>query len=113
MDWITLKATEKVYDKCSATCGKIRWMKTLINVMGTTFPASSVVTPIRWSTLCAIRYMRTAWQLNNFDLLKTLNTYIIFQLSCDLNPNPVTEGHGFDYSEIARRAAANMALAKQ
>merc|ERR1719411_1728674 len=33
------------------------------------------------------------------------------QLSCDLNPTPVQEGNGFDYAEIARRAAANMALA--
>lgn len=34
------------------------------------------------------------------------------QLSCDLNPNPVQEGNGFDYAEIARRAAATMALAR-
>ena len=35
------------------------------------------------------------------------------QLSCDLNPAPVPEGNGFDYAEIARRAAANMAMAKE
>ena len=40
-----------------------------------------------------------------------LTNTVFLQLSCDLNPTPIQEGNGFDYAEIARRAAANMALA--
>ena len=36
----------------------------------------------------------------------------MFQLSCDLNPAPVSSGNGFDYDAIAKRAAANIELAK-
>ena len=34
------------------------------------------------------------------------------QLSCDLNPSPVTSGQGFDYSLIRSRAEQNLELAK-
>ena len=36
----------------------------------------------------------------------------LFKLSCDLNPAPVSSGQGFDYDQIARRAAANIQLAR-
>ena len=39
-------------------------------------------------------------------------TIFCFQLSCDLNPAPVSSGQGFDYDLIARRAAANIQLAR-
>ncbi|TRY70142.1 hypothetical protein TCAL_10013 [Tigriopus californicus] len=34
------------------------------------------------------------------------------QLSCDLNPRPVSSGDGFDYSKIRKRVKQNMELAK-
>ena len=37
---------------------------------------------------------------------------VLLQLSCDLNPQPVTLGQGFDYSVIRSRAEQNLELAK-
>jgi hypothetical protein len=37
---------------------------------------------------------------------------IYFQLSCDLNPNPVSSGDGFNYTAIRSKAAEHMALTK-
>merc|ERR1719414_1538205 len=34
------------------------------------------------------------------------------QLSCDLNPTPITEGNGFDYNQIMQRAARNIEESK-
>ena len=51
--------------------------------------------------------------INNLLPGKVWLTIWSLQLSCDLNPTPIQEGNGFDYAEIARRAAANMALARQ
>ncbi len=33
-------------------------------------------------------------------------------MSCDLNPDPVTAGGGFDYAVIRSRAEANLVLSK-
>ena len=38
--------------------------------------------------------------------------FFAFQLSCDLNPSPVTSGQGFDYATIRSRAEQNMMLSK-
>ena len=35
-----------------------------------------------------------------------------FQLACDLNPTPITEGNGFDYNQIMQRAARNIEESK-
>ena len=37
---------------------------------------------------------------------------VLFKLSCDLNPAPVTSGQGFDYSLIRSRAEKNLELGK-
>ena len=69
--------------------------------------------PTRWNSSCDTRYANLKKELS-IELQLTLELIItISQLSCDLNPTPIQEGNGFDYSEIARRAAANLALARE
>ncbi len=53
------------------------------------------------------------WFFNQCFFYFSKHNVVLFQLSCDLNPNPVTAGGGFDYAQIRSRAEANMALSKQ
>lgn len=45
-------------------------------------------------------------------MTQNVSSSVPFQLSCDLNPRPVSSGDGFDYSKIRKRVKQNMELAK-